>query len=156
MKIYLLAIGSKMPTWVNQAYQEYAQRLPSKCSLELIEIPAIKRNKNTNIKDVKKKEAEKLKRAIPPHCRVIALDEKGSLWSTKQLAVRMQDWMMGGANIALLVGGPDGLTSEILGLAQEKWSLSNLTFPHPLVRVILAEQIYRAYTVTENHPYHRT
>jgi 23S rRNA (pseudouridine1915-N3)-methyltransferase len=129
--------------------------LPAKCSLHLKEIPAEKRSKNSNIKAIMQKEADKLKDSIPNNCRVVALDVKGQAWSTEKLATRLQDWMMGGQDIALLVGGPDGLTPDILQLAQEKWSLSNLTFPHPLVRVVLAEQIYRAFTVTENHPYHR-
>ena len=144
-----------MPSWVTQGYQEYQHRMPAKCSLHLKEIPAEKRNKNSNIEAIKNKEAEKLKAAIPANCRVVALDVKGQPWSTEKLATRMQDWMMSGQDIALLVGGPDGLTTELLSMAQEKWSLSSLTFPHPLVRVILAEQLYRAYTVTENHPYHR-
>lgn len=155
MKIHLIAIGTKMPDWVNKGYLEYAHRMPAKCSLQLIEIPAEKRNKNSNIKSIKSKEAEKLKAAIPANCRIVALDVKGQQWSTEKLSTRLQDWMMSGQNIALLIGGPDGLTHDILQLAQEKWSLSNLTFPHPLVRIILAEQLYRAYTITENHPYHR-
>ncbi len=155
MKIHLLAVGTKMPDWVTQGYTEYAHRLPVKCSLHLKEIPAEKRSKNSNIKAIMQKEADKLKAAIPNNCRVVALEVTGQAWSTEKLATRLQDWMMGGQDIALLVGGPDGLTHELLQLAQEKWSLSNLTFPHPLVRVILAEQIYRAYTITENHPYHR-
>jgi len=155
MKIHLLAIGTKMPAWVTQAYQEYAQRLPPKCSLHLKEIPAEKRTKNTNIQSIKDKEAKKIIAAIPGNCRVVALEVEGQSWSTTKLANRLQDWMMSGQDIALLVGGPDGLTQEVLQLTQEKWSLSKLTFPHPLVRVILAEQLYRAYTITENHPYHR-
>lgn len=155
MKIHLLAIGTKMPNWVTLGFAEYQHRLPAKCSLHLKEIPAEKRTKNINVTSIKEKEAEKLKAAIPANCRVVTLDVKGQSWSTEKLATRLQDWMMGGQDIALLVGGPDGLTDEILQLAQEKWSLSSLTFPHPLVRVILAEQLYRAYTITENHPYHR-
>jgi len=155
MKIHLLAVGTKMSDWVTKGYKEYEHRLPAKCSLHLKEIPAEKRNKNSNVEAIKNKEAEKLKAAIPANCRVVALDVKGQSWSTEKLATRLQDWMMSGQDIALLVGGPDGLTPELLQLAQEKWSLSSLTFPHPLVRVILAEQLYRAYTITENHPYHR-
>jgi len=155
MKIHLLAVGTKMPDWVTQGFNEYAHRLPAKCSLYLKEIPAEKRSKNSNIKAIMQKEADKLKNAIPNNCRVVALDVKGQSWSTEKLATHLQDWMMGGQDIALLVGGPDGLTDELLALSQEKWSLSNLTFPHPLVRVILSEQIYRAFTITENHPYHR-
>ena len=155
MKIYLLAVGTKMPDWVTKGYKEYEHRLPAKCSLQLKEIAAEKRNKNSNVQAIIEKEAEKLKAAIPNNCRVVALDVKGQAWSTEKLATRLQDWMMSGQDIALLVGGPDGLNDELLQLAQEKWSLSSLTFPHPLVRVILAEQLYRAYTITENHPYHR-
>ena len=155
MKIYLLAVGTKMPDWVTKGYLDYAHRLPAKCSLQLKEIAAEKRSKNSSIKAIKDKEATRLKAAIPPNCRIVALDVTGQSWSTEKLANRLQDWMMGGQDIALLVGGPDGLTDDLLQLAQERWSLSKLTFPHPLVRVILAEQLYRAYTITENHPYHR-
>lgn len=156
MNIYLLAVGTKMPAWVTQAYQEYAQRLPAKCALVLKEIPAEKRLKNSNIEAITNKECDKIKAAIPTNCRVVALDVKGQQWSTEKLATRLQDWMMSGQDVALIVGGPDGLNNEILQLAQETWSLSALTFPHPLVRVILAEQLYRAFTITENHPYHRS
>ena len=93
--------------------------------------------------------------ALPKNARIIALDAQGAIWSTEKLAKQMEDWMMSGQDIALLIGGPDGLTPEILHQANEHWSLSNLTFPHPLVRVIVAEQLYRAWTITENHPYHR-
>lgn len=156
MNIHLLAVGTKMPSWVNQGYAEYAQRLPNKCKLILKEIAAEKRLKNSNIPAIKIKESEKLLAAIPSGCRVVALDVLGKNWSTEKLADRLQDWMMGGQDIALLIGGPEGLTKEALAIADEKWSLSALTFPHPLVRVILAEQLYRAYTITENHPYHRS
>ena len=155
MKITLLAVGTKMPSWVTTGFEEYQHRLPTKCSLHLKEIQAEKRGKNINVASIKEKEAQKLKSAIPPNCRVVALDVKGQSWSTEKLAIRLQDWMMGGQDIVLLIGGPDGLTSDLLQCADEKWSLSKLTFPHPLVRVILAEQLYRAYTITENHPYHR-
>ena len=155
MNIHLLAVGNKMPDWVTQGYQEYAQRLLAKCALVLKEIAAEKRLKNSNIAAVIEKESVKIKSAIPGNCRVVALDVKGQSWSTAKLASRMQDWMMGGQDIALIIGGPDGLSNELLSMADEKWSLSALTFPHLLVRVILAEQIYRAFTITENHPYHR-
>lgn len=155
MQILLLAVGTKMPAWVTQAYTDYAQRMPASCRLQLKEISAEKRTKNSNIKAIQEKEATKIKHAIPKGSRVVALDVTGQSWSTEKLANRLQDWMMGGQDIALLVGGPDGLTHELLSLADEKWSLSQLTFPHPLVRVIVAEQLYRAYSVTQNHPYHR-
>lgn len=155
MQILLIAVGAKMPTWVTQGYAEYAQRMPVNCSLKLKEIAAEKRAKNSNIKAIQEKEAIKIKQAIPKGSRIVALDVTGQSWSTEKLANRLEDWMMGGQDIALMVGGPDGLTRDLLALADEKWSLSPLTFPHPLVRVIVAEQLYRAYSVTQNHPYHR-
>jgi 23S rRNA (pseudouridine1915-N3)-methyltransferase len=155
MRIYLLAIGTKMPMWVSKGYDEYAHRMPVKCKLILKEIPAEKRNKNSNIEAIQIKEARKLLNAIPKNVRIIALDNQGTIWQTEKLATRLEEWMMSGQDIALLVGGPDGLTAELLSKADEHWSLSNLTFPHPLVRIIVAEQLYRAWTITENHPYHR-
>ena len=144
-----------MPAWVTKGYDEYAHRMPAKCKLVLNEISAEKRNKNSNIEAIQAKEANKLIKAIPKNARIIALDAQGAIWSTEKLASRMEDWMMSGQDIALLIGGPDGLTPAILHKAHEHWSLSNLTFPHPLVRIIVAEQLYRAWTMTENHPYHR-
>ena len=155
MRIYLLAIGTKMPAWVNKGYDEYAHRMPAKCKLILKEIPAEKRNKNSNIEAIQAKEVQKLLNAIPKNARIIALDGQGTIWQTETLATRLEAWMMSGQDIALLIGGPDGLTAELLNKTDEHWSLSNLTFPHPLVRIIVAEQLYRAWTITENHPYHR-
>jgi 23S rRNA (pseudouridine1915-N3)-methyltransferase len=155
MRLYLLAIGTKMPPWVSKGYEEYAHRMPAKCKLILKEIPAEKRNKSSNIEAIQKKEASKLLNAIPKNARIVALNGQGTIWSTEKLAARMEDWMMSGQDIALLIGGPDGLTPDILSKAHEHWSLSNLTFPHPLVRILVAEQLYRAWTITENHPYHR-
>lgn len=155
MKIYLIAIGTKMPVWVTQAYQEYANRLPRDCQLVLKEIPAEKRTKSSDLAKIKQKEANKLLDAIPNHCTVVALDVIGSSWSTEKLADELQGWMMSGCDIALLVGGPEGLTDAVRKQANQLWSLSTLTFPHPLVRVVLAEQLYRAWSITANHPYHR-
>jgi len=123
MKIHILAVGTKMPDWVTQGFNEYAHRMPVKCSLQLKEIPAEKRTKNSNVKTIMEKEAVKLKAAIPANCRVVVLDVQGHAWCTEKLAKRLQDWMMGGQDITLLVGGPDGLTDELLSLAQEQWSL---------------------------------
>ena len=155
MKIYLIAIGTKMPAWVTQAYQDYAQRMPRECQLILKEISAEKRTKNSDVNKIKIKEANKLMAAIPRNCQVVALDVKGRQWSTQTLADHLTTWMMSGYDIALLVGGPEGLTNDVRRQAQQLWSLSSLTFPHPLVRVVLAEQLYRAWSITANHPYHR-
>jgi len=155
MKIYLIAIGTKMPAWVTHAYQDYAQRMPRECHVILKEIPAEKRTKNSDLNKIKIKEASKLIAAIPRNCHTLALDVQGQQWSTEMLADHLTSWMMSGQDIALLVGGPEGLTNDVRRQVKQLWSLSTLTFPHPLVRVVLAEQLYRAWSITANHPYHR-
>lgn len=155
MHIYLIAVGQKMPGWVKTAYDEYAKRLPSNFSLKLIEIPPGQRSKSTDPKRAIAEESQKILNAIPNGAQVIALDERGKQWTTLKLADNMRDWMQDGRDIALLVGGPDGLSKEIKQKAELLWSLSPLTLPHPLVRVFLSEQIYRAWSVTQGHPYHR-
>ncbi len=155
MKIHLLATGTKMPDWVTKGYLEYANRLTGNVQLHLKEVAAEKRTKNSDTKAICKKESDKLIKAIPGGCHVVALDVLGQAWSTEKLASHMENWMMSGKDVALLVGGPEGMTRECVNQADQVWSLSALTFPHPLVRVLLAEQLYRGWTVTENHPYHR-
>lgn len=155
MKIHLIAVGERMPSWVAQGYQEYAKRLPPECSLHLVEIGLGKRGKNTNIERAIQDEGERMRAAIPRGCRSIALDVQGRLWSTPELARQMEYWMQGGCDVALLVGGPDGLAPECMAQADGMWSLSPLTLPHPLVRIVLAEQLYRAWSVLKGHPYHR-
>jgi len=155
MKIHLLSIGHKMPVWVNQGCQEYLKRMPKECSVKLIEISAAKRTKKSDFKRIITDESQRLLAAIPKNNRIIALDVKGKHWSTEQLAQKMGHWMSSGQDIALLVGGPEGLSNDCLKSASELWSLSALTFPHPLVRVILTEQLYRGWSVLRGHPYHR-
>jgi len=155
MKINLLAVGQKMPAWVEQGYREYAQRMPLEAKLELKEIAPGKRGKNADIKRIIQDEGQRIQAAIPKNNRIVVLDVKGKAWSTEQLAQRMECWMQSGQDVSLLVGGPEGLSAEVSKMADEYWSLSALTFPHPLVRVILAEQLYRAWSVLRNHPYHR-
>lgn len=155
MRIRLICVGTKMPAWVTSGFQEYAKRLPSDMRLELLEIPPGHRGKGADVKRAIEKESKQILSALGKDERVVALDVQGRNWSTEQLAESLRGWQMGGQNVALLIGGPDGLSAECLALAQQRWSLSNLTFPHPLVRVILAEQIYRAWSLLNNHPYHR-
>ncbi|WP_144393076.1 23S rRNA (pseudouridine(1915)-N(3))-methyltransferase RlmH [Pleionea sediminis] len=155
MIIRLIAVGHKMPDWVDKAYREYARRLPHECKLELVEINAAKRGKQADIARIMAKEAELIKSAIHPGDWVVALDVEGKAWSTPQLAKQITRWQEQGRNISLLVGGPEGLTPDIRNMADQKWSLSALTLPHPLVRVVVAEALYRAWSVTVNHPYHR-
>lgn len=155
MKISLIAVGRKVPAWVEQGYSEYAKRMPRECLLELVEIEAAKRGKSGSSRRWMEQEGGRMLAAIPKGDRVIALDVKGSSWSSEKLAVQMEGWMQAGGGVSLLVGGPDGLSAECLQRADQKWSLSNLTMPHPLVRVVLAEQLYRGWSVVNHHPYHR-
>lgn len=155
MKIQLLAVGQKMPAWVEAGYNEYAHRLPPEARLELKEITAGKRGKNADVARILHEEGQRLQLAITKSAHIVALDVKGKHYTTEQLAQRLGEWMQSGQDIALLVGGPEGLSAECRELAHEHWSLSALTFPHPLVRIIIAEQLYRAWSVLKNHPYHR-
>ncbi len=155
MQIHLIAVGNRMPGWVDEGYQEYARRLPSECALQLHEIPAGKRGKNADIVRLTRQEGEKMAAAIPKSARVVALEVKGKPWSTEQLAARLEHWLGDGRDVALLVGGPEGIEPGLSASADERWSLSPLTLPHPLVRIVVAEQIYRAWSLLKGHPYHR-
>lgn len=155
MNINLIAVGEKMPRWVQDGYQEYSKRLPAECRLNLLEIPARHRGKNADLARILRQEGQAMLAAIPKGNLVIALDVKGKPWSTEALSDQMEGWMSGGQDVALLVGGPEGLAAECLTVARNRWSLSPLTLPHPLVRVVLAEQLYRAWSILRNHPYHR-
>lgn len=155
MQLHLIAVGNRMPAWVEQGYQEYAKRLPPECALALHEIPAGKRGKNADIARLTRQEGEKMAAAIPKGARVVALEVGGRAWSTEQLSARLDSWMGEGRDVALLVGGPEGLEPGMSAAADERWSLSPLTLPHPLVRIVLAEQLYRAWSILKGHPYHR-
>lgn len=144
-----------MPGWVEEGYREYAKRLPPECGLHLIEIDPVRRVKSTASRAAREEEGRRILKAIPKGVDLIALDERGRSWSTETLAGQLRNWFADGRDRALLVGGADGLAEECLARSRERWSLSALTFPHPLVRVILAEQIYRAWSLTQGHPYHR-
>lgn len=155
MKIRLITISHKSPVWIEEGYQEYVKRLPSSCLLERVDIAAEKRSAHSDIARIMAREAEKMLSIIKPDHHVIALDIKGKLWTTEQLAEALKNWQQNGRNIDLLVGGPEGLSPACLQAAHEKWSLSPLTFPHILVRLIVAEQLYRAAMILNHHPYHR-
>lgn len=144
-----------MPDWVQIGYQEYARRLPRELTLELIEIPMAHRGKNADLPRLLKKEGEAMMAAIKPSDHVVSLDVTGKTWTTPQLAKQLSNWQSLGTDVCLLVGGPDGLAPECLQRAQQHWSLSALTFPHPLVRVVVAEALYRAWSINSGHPYHR-
>ena len=155
MKIRLIAVGTKMPVWISAGYQEYSKRLPRELQLELVEIAPGNRSKGADPVKAMAKESKDILQAIGKNDYRVALDIEGKMLGTPALAEKLTDWQMLGTDVALLVGGPDGLARECLQGVAERWSLSRLTFPHPLVRVLVAEQIYRAWTLTKNHPYHR-
>ena len=156
MIIHVIAVGTKMPGWVTEGVNEYQRRMPAECQLKFVELPLGQRVKSKNIKQAMQQEEKSILAAIPANAYVIAMEVKAKIWSTETLSEKMQDWMQSGKDIALLVGGPDGMTPACLNKANETWSLSNLTLPHPLVRIVLAEQLYRALMIIKNHPYHKS
>ena len=155
MRISLVAVGTRMPAWVSEGVAEYSVRMPRELKLEWREIPLARRGKDVQAQQLCAREGELMLKAIPAGDRVIALDVQGKRVSTEQLARNLEAWQMSGDNYSLLIGGPDGLSPACLERADLRWSLSDLTLPHPLVRILLAEQLYRAWTITVNHPYHR-
>ncbi|MES1924811.1 23S rRNA (pseudouridine(1915)-N(3))-methyltransferase RlmH [Salinisphaera sp. T31B1] len=154
MRIRLLAVGRRMPGWVTTGFDDYARRMPRECRLELVEIAPGGRRSGDTARAIAD-EDKRMVSAIPGDSQVIALSVDGKPWSTEQLAGDMRTWLADGRDRVLLVGGPDGLGPDSLARAERRWSLSALTLPHPLVRVVLAEQLYRAHTILTGHPYHR-
>jgi 23S rRNA (pseudouridine1915-N3)-methyltransferase len=155
LRLLLINASSRQPAWVDAGYAEYADRLRGRCTLELKTVPLAKRTASTNVERAMADEAERIAAAIPDGAHVVALTESGKAWSTKELAAKLERWAERGAPVALLVGGPDGLGPAALARATERWCLSPLTLPHGLVRVVAAEALYRAWSVLQNHPYHR-
>ncbi len=155
MKFRLVSVGKKMPSWVEEGYIEYAKRLRGAVPLDLIELNPAKRTQNSSASQLMDEEAQRLLHSAGERSHIVALDERGSSWSTAQLATRMQSWFAGGQTVSLLIGGADGLAPSVRQRADEIWSLSPLTFPHPMVRVIVIEQLYRAWSLNNGHPYHR-
>lgn len=155
MRIQVVAIGTKMPAWVEAGCQEYLKRLPRDFAVEFKTLPLAQRGKNSYIEQVKEKEGEQMLAATDPNHWVVALDPKGKAWTTEQTAQQVADWQMRGRPVSLLIGGPDGLSPACLKRADQLWSLSALTLPHPLVRVVLAEQLYRVWSLLNHHPYHK-
>lgn len=155
MEINLVAVGDRMPDWVAAGFNEYARRVRGRCRLKLIEVPARNRPRNADLSRIVEQEGVQLLKAAPRGSRLIALDRGGRQFSTEQLANKMDDWLQTGQPISLLVGGPEGFSAQVLEEVDESWSLSSLTFAHPLVRVIAAEQLYRAWSILESLPYHR-
>ncbi|MFQ5934801.1 MAG: 23S rRNA (pseudouridine(1915)-N(3))-methyltransferase RlmH [Acidiferrobacterales bacterium] len=155
MQICIIAVGSRMPAWVDQACREYVKRMPGHCRVRLHSVPARKRTRGTDIKRALAEECERIVAATPTGARTIALERTGRQLDTAQLAAALQGWLDEGRGIAFWIGGPEGLAPECVAHAQERWSLSPLTLAHPIVRVLLVEQLYRAWSIIANRPYHR-
>jgi len=155
VKLFIAAVGTRMPSWVNEGYAEYARRMPRELPLELIEVKAEPRAEGKTAAAMMAAEATRLRNAIPLRARVMALDERGKELTTLNLAERLRCWMAEGDDVVFLVGGPDGLDPGLKSEAGELLRLSGLTLPHALVRVVLAEALYRAASVIRGHPYHR-
>ena len=154
MKLLLVAVGQRLPAWADDAYQDYAKRFPPDLRLELKAVKAEPRSGKT-AEQLMAAEAVRIDAALPKGVRRVVLDEQGSRLTTMQLAQRLTAWLNDGRDVALIVGGPDGLAPPLKASADEALRLSDLTLPHAFVRVLLAEALYRAWTVTINHPYHR-
>lgn len=155
IRITIVAVGKRMPEWIQTGFNEYKKRLSHEVCLELVEITPARRSKSSTVERHRQEEAQAILSALPEHDRIIALDETGKSQTTMKLSARLQDWIEQGENISLIIGGADGLHESIITTSSERWSLSDFTLPHALVRVILAEQLYRAWSILKNHPYHR-
>ncbi|MFT5174619.1 MAG: 23S rRNA (pseudouridine1915-N3)-methyltransferase [Gammaproteobacteria bacterium] len=155
MRIQLIAAGTRRPAWEREGFDTYVRRMPQACAVSLVEIQVQKRGANADIARLRAREGEQMLAKIAKNAAVIALDEKGQSFTTRQLSEQLRVWLASGNDLALLIGGPDGLAPSCLKEARMSWSLSPLTLPHGLARVLVAEQLYRAWTVTTGHPYHR-
>lgn len=157
MKLVVVAVGHRMPAWVDAAFDDYARRMPREAQLKLIEVKPEARGEQEgrNIERVTEAEAKRIAAALPKGAAKIVLDERGLTCTTRELSQTMAAWQMEGRDVAFIIGGADGLAPAIKADADRLWSLSPLTLPHALVRVVLAEQLYRAHTILRNHPYHR-
>ncbi len=153
MRAYLIAVGERMPAWVNDGFGEYSKRLARELPLQLVEVST--KSRGRDVARAIADEGAALLAAIPAGAHVIALDGRGKPWSSEDLAVQLGRWRMFGKNLAFVIGGPDGLGANVLDRADQRWSLGPATLPHPLVRIIVAEQLYRAVSQLGNHPYHR-
>ncbi len=155
LKVTVITLGNKMPAWVVQGSQEYAKRLNDGIQLKIIEIPLIRRSKSSDLSKILEKESVLIQEALPHNSRIIALDIEGKSFSSEELAIKISQLQHTDSHLCFLIGGPEGLSQETLNRCDERWSLSKLTLPHPLVRIILLETLYRAWSIIHHHPYHK-
>lgn len=155
LKITVITLGNKMPDWITLGSLDYAKRFKDGIQLKLIEIPLISRSKSADLMRIREKESVLIKEALPNNARIIALEIGGASFSSEELAFKITQLQHTSSHLCFLIGGPEGLTPELLNLSDERWSLSKLTFPHPLVRILLLETLYRAWSIINNHPYHK-
>jgi 23S rRNA (pseudouridine1915-N3)-methyltransferase len=155
MRLYILAVGNKMPEWITSGFNEYTKRMPREANVVLVEVKPEPRTTGKSIPQIMEAEAQRIESALPKDITRVVLDERGVHLSTKQLSQKMHDWLGGGRDVAFIIGGADGLHESMRSSAHQLLALSALTLPHGMVRVLLAEQLYRAYSLLNNHPYHR-
>ncbi len=151
----MVALGNKMPQWVEQGVSQYARRIHGKATLEIREIPAIRRGKNADLARIMQHEEARIVKAIPSDYRIIALHRSGQCLDTLMLSQTLSSFMDEGSNVALVIGGPEGLSEQFVAGASASWSLSAMTYAHPVVRIMLAEQLYRGLCILDGTPYHR-
>jgi 23S rRNA (pseudouridine1915-N3)-methyltransferase len=155
MKLIIISVGHKMPDWITAGFNEYTKRMPREARIELLEIKPEPRTTGKTTTQIMKAEAQRILATLPQNCLCIALDEHGIQPTTRQLTSQMRGWMREGRDVAFIIGGADGLHESVKQAAQQLLALSALTLPHAVVRVLLAEQLYRAHSLMHNHPYHR-
>ncbi|MCE4063350.1 50S rRNA methyltransferase [Pandoraea anapnoica] len=155
MRLFILAVGHKMPGWIETAFAEYAKRMPPELRIELKEIKPEQRSNSRTAETVMAAEAQRIDAALPRGCRLVCLDERGQDLTTMRLAQSLTVWQQDGRDVAFVIGGADGLDPTLKSRADTLIRLSSLTLPHGMVRVLLAEQLYRAWSINANHPYHR-
>ncbi|AEA61589.1 MULTISPECIES: 23S rRNA (pseudouridine(1915)-N(3))-methyltransferase RlmH [Burkholderia] len=155
MKLHIVAVGHKMPGWVADGFDEYAKRMPPELRIELRELKPELRSGGRGAESVMAAERVRIEAALPKGARLVALDERGRDWTSMQLAQALPGWQQDGRDVAFVIGGADGLDPELKARADLLLRISSLTLPHGMVRVLLAEQLYRAWSITQNHPYHR-
>lgn len=155
LKITIVACGNKMPSWVYEAFQEYTKRLQENISISLIEIPLLRRGKSTDQARIMEKEMLQMQAAIPQSAHIIALEINGESFTSEALAKKLSDLQLNNSHLCFLIGGPEGLSPTLVSQSHAQWSLSKLTLPHTIVRIVLVEALYRAWSIQNNHPYHK-